>query len=238
MRRPISRLLSRPRWLVGLVVAAVVLLGGVFLGGGLVARATNDFPDVPTGAFYHDAVSFLKANGITVGFPDGTYRPNNNVTRGEMAVFLQRVAGEGATPSVNADKLDGLDSSAFLPGGTVPSGTTIRGTYWMGDVASAPFDLATSEISFGYQFSAAPIGHFIESGSAVPVGCSGTASSPGADPGHLCVFEDLVINTGGQDVNGPVGDGTTYPFGARLFVRSAAAGTFWSGGTWAATAGP
>ncbi len=238
MRRAISRLLSRSRWLVGLVVAVVVLLGGVFIGGGLVTRATNDFPDVPTGAFYHDSVSFIKAKGITAGCGGGNYCPNNGVTRGEMAVFLERLAGQGAAPSVDAALLDGIDSTDILPGGTAPSGTTIRGTYWMGDVASASFDLATSEISFGYQFSAAPTDHFIQFGSAVPAGCSGTASSPGADAGHLCVFESNVVNAGGRDVNGPGGDGTTYPFGARLFVRSAAGGTFWSAGTWAATAGP
>ena len=28
--------------------------------------------------------------GITTGYPDGTYRPNTPVTRGEMAVFLDR----------------------------------------------------------------------------------------------------------------------------------------------------
>jgi hypothetical protein len=32
-------------------------------------------------------------NGITTGYPDGTYRPDDPVTRGEMAVFLKRAAG-------------------------------------------------------------------------------------------------------------------------------------------------
>jgi hypothetical protein len=33
-------------------------------------------------------VEQLAIKGITSGYPDGTYRPENQVTRAEMAVFL------------------------------------------------------------------------------------------------------------------------------------------------------
>jgi hypothetical protein len=125
----------------------------------------------------------------------------------------------------------------FLPGGNLPAGRTVRGTYWMGDIAAAGFDLATSEISFGWRFASPPTPHFIPSTGTPPAECPGTASAPAANPGHLCVYESLELNAGARDVNGPTGDGSTYRFGARLFIRSAAAGTFWSGGTWAATSG-
>jgi hypothetical protein len=125
----------------------------------------------------------------------------------------------------------------YFPGGTMPAGHTIRGTYWMGATAAAGFDLATSEISFGYRFVEAPTAHFIQNGDTPPPECPGTASNPRAQRGHLCVYESLSLNAAGRDVNGPGGDGSTYRFGARLFVRSTAAGTFWSGGTWAATSG-
>ena len=39
----------------------------------------------------------------------------------------------------------------FLPGGNLPAGKTVRGTYWMGATAGAGFDLATSEILFGWR---------------------------------------------------------------------------------------
>lgn len=125
----------------------------------------------------------------------------------------------------------------FLPGGILPAGRTIRGTYWMGATAGAGFDLATSEISFGWRFAAAPTRHFIQLGDPAPAACPGTADAPAANRGHLCVYESLALNAGVRDVNGPGGDGSTYRFGARMFIRSAAAGTFWSGGTWAATSG-
>ena len=79
------------------------------------ALAVDAFPDVPDSHFAHDFIKWLFDNGITSGFPDGTYRPDNNVTRAQMAVFIQQVAGAGsAGPVTDADKLDGLDSSAFL----------------------------------------------------------------------------------------------------------------------------
>ena len=44
------------------------------------------------------------------------YCPNDFVTRGEMAAFMNRLGAvaPGKTPVVNADKLDGLDSTDFM----------------------------------------------------------------------------------------------------------------------------
>ena len=138
----------------------------------------------------------------------------------------------------DADKLDGISSANILPGGTLPQGRMLRGTFHMGDTADAAGDLADSEISFGFNFSAPPTHHFIESGDPVPAGCSGSHSNPSASPGHLCVFEMSAMNRATMDnfnITGPSGDGSTYSFGARLWVRSAGTGDFWSQGTWAAT---
>src|SRR5688572_13850259 len=56
-----------------------------------------------------------------------------------------------------------------FPDGDLPSGKTLRGTFHMGDLgdASGP-NLATSEISFLFQFASAPTPHFIEDGDAPP----------------------------------------------------------------------
>jgi hypothetical protein len=53
-------------------------------------------PPAPTGGSFNDIsghwaegwIEQLKEEGITSGYPDGTYRPENQVTRAEMAVFL------------------------------------------------------------------------------------------------------------------------------------------------------
>lgn len=46
------------------------------------------FTDVDEGAWFAPWVERLFELGVTVGFADGTYRPNAPVTRGEMSVFL------------------------------------------------------------------------------------------------------------------------------------------------------
>jgi len=51
------------------------------------------FDDVTWFHWAADDVAWLKNNGITTGYPDNTFRPDNNVTRGEMAAFLHREAG-------------------------------------------------------------------------------------------------------------------------------------------------
>ena len=45
------------------------------------------FPDTE-GHWAEDWIEALKADGITSGFPDGTFRPDQPVTRAQMAVFL------------------------------------------------------------------------------------------------------------------------------------------------------
>ena len=53
-----------------------------------VSAATGCFPDT-NGHWAEEFICWLKDKGITSGYPDGTYRPENQVTRAEMAVFLQ-----------------------------------------------------------------------------------------------------------------------------------------------------
>ena len=94
-----------------------------------------------------------------------------------------------------------------------------------------------SEISFGFQLASAPTAHFINAGAMAPAECAGTALAPSAAPGHLCVYEGSSLNAGGRNTNVfGSGDGFSLATGAGLFVRSAAAGDFYTRGTWAVTA--
>jgi hypothetical protein len=56
--------------------------------------ASHNFSDVPDSAFYHDFVQFLVDAGITSGcsVAPPLYCGEQSVTRGQMAVFLQRLA--------------------------------------------------------------------------------------------------------------------------------------------------
>lgn len=48
------------------------------------------FPDVPLSRGDAKAIARLKAQGIIGGYPDGTYKPDQFVTRGEMAIMIDR----------------------------------------------------------------------------------------------------------------------------------------------------
>lgn len=54
------------------------------------------FDDVGPGLWYTGYVEHLFQHGITAGYGDGTYRPNNPVSRAEMAVFL--IIAQNETP--------------------------------------------------------------------------------------------------------------------------------------------
>ena len=77
----------------------------VFLKKGI--HGSTYTPPAPDGGVFIDTVGHwaeawiedLFDEGITAGFPDGTYRPENNVTRAEMAVFLLKAEhGSSFTP--------------------------------------------------------------------------------------------------------------------------------------------
>lgn len=58
------------------------------------AVGTNPFSDVAPGAYYAAAVSWASSNGIVNGYGDGTFRPNNLITREQLAAFLYRYASQ------------------------------------------------------------------------------------------------------------------------------------------------
>ncbi|UYG17260.1 S-layer homology domain-containing protein [Brachybacterium huguangmaarense] len=51
------------------------------------------FSDVTSDTMYHDEIMWLAENGITTGWPDGTFRPVTPVARDAMAEYLYRLAG-------------------------------------------------------------------------------------------------------------------------------------------------
>ncbi|RKQ35002.1 S8 family serine peptidase [Kocuria tytonis] len=54
------------------------------------------FTDVPKDHVFYSEISWLAGKGITKGWPDGTFRPNQSVNRDQMAAFLYRMAGSPA----------------------------------------------------------------------------------------------------------------------------------------------
>ena len=57
----------------------------------------NPFKDVQSGKYYYKAVLWAAENGITKGYKDGTFRPDDTCLREHVVTFLYRYAG---SPSV------------------------------------------------------------------------------------------------------------------------------------------
>ena len=88
---------------------------------------------------------------------------------------------------------------------------------------------AADAISFAFPLAAAPASHFLATGASHPA-CPGSAGSPQASPGHVCVYENSSTKIMSAGIV------NTTRFGVDLFADSNAAGDYISAGTWAVTA--
>ena len=59
---------------------------------------TLAFSDVPPGSTFYSFVQCLACRGIISGYSDGTFHPNNNVTRGQIAKIVSNAAGFNEPP--------------------------------------------------------------------------------------------------------------------------------------------
>ena len=89
------------------------------LAAGVSAYAANPFSDVSTSDWAYQAVSTLSDQGVVEGYPDGTFKGQNNITRFEMAQIVARLMAKedqlNAEQKATVDKLaaeyaDELDS--------------------------------------------------------------------------------------------------------------------------------
>jgi hypothetical protein len=51
------------------------------------------FTDVPVGSTFYEWIRCLACMGIINGYPDGTFKPNNTVTRGQLSKIVSNAAG-------------------------------------------------------------------------------------------------------------------------------------------------
>ena len=99
-------------------LSAIVL---IFALGPAESRAQQTFADVPPQYWAYQYIESLAASGITGGCGGGNYCPGNNVSRAQMAVFLER----------------GMRGSRFVP----PPATGVL----FGDVGATDFAAAYIE---------------------------------------------------------------------------------------------
>ncbi len=128
-------------------VLALVVAVAMIASMGLVASAAS-YSDVAANASYADAVNLLSNLGIIKGYDDGTFKPDNTVTRAEAATMIVRMLGladeveSGATnfTDVAADNwasgyvnvaeangiINGMGDGTFNPNGEVTYGQIVK----------------------------------------------------------------------------------------------------------------
>ncbi|MDD6077180.1 MAG: S-layer homology domain-containing protein, partial [Clostridiales bacterium] len=75
---------------VTLTRAMFVTMLGRLSGADLTQVSESVFPDVSASDYYAPYVQWATASGIVDGFPDGTFRPDENITREQMACIMAR----------------------------------------------------------------------------------------------------------------------------------------------------
>lgn len=148
----------QPIWrrAVGRVRAArrltVVGIAALMLAVPVAVSANHIFSDVPTSNTFHTTISRLVGAGITGGCGSGKYCPNDAVTRGQMAAFLNRGLGRAATSFNFGEDWVDLESPGALvtevdllagggPGGTAHVFATGNINVWTDEPAVCPCEV-------------------------------------------------------------------------------------------------
>jgi hypothetical protein len=136
---------------IGAVAVAILLA----TGSAVPASAVEDFDDI-AGNTHADAIRAIAEEGVTTGYGDGTFRPSNPVTRGQMATFLTNaldlppggssfddIAGSTHEASIGALAASGI-TGGFPDGTYRPGASVTRGQ--MATFLARGFDLDASSV--------------------------------------------------------------------------------------------
>lgn len=132
--------------LIGIGLVAVTLFISVSTAS---AVTQNCFTDVNTSHWFHDFVCWMYDNGLSVGYPDGTFRPLNNITRAESAVLAQR--GYELAEANDDDTLAGLSC-------TTDQIAMWNGSAWVCAADGAGADGVPAGAVMSFNLAACPVG--------------------------------------------------------------------------------
>ena len=168
----------------------------------------------------HAATVCRRKSGVLVVRDEGCRKK-------EVALDAAALAALG----LKGDKGDRGDPGPIAA--TLPSGTTFRGAFGFG-VPNSGVAPASYAISFPFPLATSPTFHWIYGDSPVPAGCSGSRTSPGADPGHFCIFFGQAASTLQSHLGWapPTGSPSDLRYGFEFLVFDGVT----VDGTWAVTA--
>jgi len=143
---------------------------------------------------------------------------------------------QGAKGATGAQGMQGIQGSEGPFPGTLPSGKTLRGTYSLTGIATAGSQAVRDGFSYVFTLASNPAVHYVPFATSPSAQCPGTAASPQALAGNLCVFETYRANAGipviADQITGSDGSNRQ---GFYLVLTSTAAAEYRAQGTWAVT---
>ncbi len=85
------------------ILCSLVLLVFAVVNIFVMPVSAASFTDVKDGSDVHEAVTVLNKLGVINGYDDGTFKPDNNVTRAEFTAMLLRTRGLGTAGSMSLE---------------------------------------------------------------------------------------------------------------------------------------
>jgi hypothetical protein len=96
-----------------------------------------EFTDVPPGSTFYEFVRCLACRGILGGYGDGTFRPGNDITRGQISKVVSNAAGLVGTPTTQTYE-DVSPNHTFYEGIERLSALGVMGGYPCGQLVGEP----------------------------------------------------------------------------------------------------
>ncbi|MDT0160249.1 trypsin-like peptidase domain-containing protein [Bacillus sp. AG4(2022)] len=89
----------------------ILILTGLFLIIALPSIAQSPFKDVPKNSWSYEYVNDVVSKGIVSGYPNGTYKPSEYVTRAEVSKFISNTIKymEKSKTQINVNYKDSYD---------------------------------------------------------------------------------------------------------------------------------
>lgn len=73
----------------------------------------KEFPDVKSSTWYYDFVQIASSRGIITGKEDGTFKPNDKITRAQMAAMIYRAFNETVDFSKNGKTFNDINPESY-----------------------------------------------------------------------------------------------------------------------------
>lgn len=79
------------KYLIRSIIVTLVTFVLVSISSYPILAKTVHFEDVRSDSYYYEAIMTLSSEGVINGFPDGTYKPEEKVTRAQTSIVLTKL---------------------------------------------------------------------------------------------------------------------------------------------------